>query len=328
MSIRTLALSSCLLAACLDEPALDETTQAVVEANGVSLNGVSLNGVSLNGVSLNGVSLNGVSLNGVSLNGVSLNGVSLNGVSLNGVSLNGSSLTGVRSDTGTSLTVDAVGTIMRGILSNGSLIRLRIDSATMLADTNADVWTYGVSYASDLGFQPLCGDSSISALAISGTWNTQSGVTGGGAYAPSTTTFTFACRGRSIAKCVELGYKPWQNRTNELASCVRLLRGDYCGNGTPYTTSGLAVNLSDNVDVQADTESWVAEAEWTPNGARCVSTTYATRFYESGFTLPCMTRRYSTTGCAQQGFPTGVYLISEVPPETLSSEPFQVIPIN
>src|SRR5687768_10657652 len=233
MMVKSLLAASLVAAACVDDVDVQDVSQAVVESNGVSLNGVSLNGVSLNGVSLNGVSLNGVSLNGVSLNGVSLNGVSLNGVSLNGVSLNGTSLTGVRSDTGELLSVGAVGTTLTGLLSSGNALALHVESASLLP---AGWWAYGITYDSDLGRLPLCGDPGITALAVPGTWNTQSGVVGGGAYTPSTTQFTFACRGRSIAKCVELGYGSTAHAT-QLATCVRILRGDYRGDGTTDTTN-------------------------------------------------------------------------------------------
>jgi hypothetical protein len=297
--IGTLGLAGLAFAGCVtDEPEIGETSQGVELGNGVSLNGVSLNGVSLNGVSLNGVSLNGVSLNGVSLNGVSLNGVSLNGVSLNGATLTGSTWTGT--------------------LSTGASLSLRIDSVTQGSGTNSDVGMYGISYQGDTGWTTLCGvdalGAPILALAVPGVWNTQSGVAGGGAYTASATQFTLACRAKTIAKCVELGYKTWKGNTSQLTSCVRLLRGDYCGDGTPGTVTGTAVNLYDNVGIQADTVAWVIDAEWTPNGARCVSTKGEARFELPGVAQPvCVTTNAlkETKDCGTS-FAKGAVLIDEV----------------
>src|SRR5689334_207588 len=204
MNTRLIAITVLGMAGCMDATEdFDETIQEVVSSNGVSLNGVALNGVSLNGVSLNGVSLNGTSLSGVTSGGTTTTGAS-------------------------------VGSQLNASLSNGATLKLRIDSAATLAAPNADLWSYGVSYYADGGWKPLCG-TGVGALAVAGTWDTRAGVAGGGAYTASSTTFTFACRAKTIAKCVELGYKTTLGRTPQLVSCVRMLRGDYCGNGTAGT---------------------------------------------------------------------------------------------
>ncbi|MDQ3369238.1 MAG: ADYC domain-containing protein [Myxococcota bacterium] len=295
-------LSSSLLVACaIDDPAVEseaETEQASVSSNGVSLNGVSLNGVSLNGVSLNGVSLNGVSLNGVSLNGVSLNGVSLNGTSL----------TGTNTSTGQQLTASSVGSILVATLSSGATLKLRIDSASTLAAPNTNVWSYGITYSSDSGWQPLCGDPAVRALQVMGTWAEN------GTHSASSTNFTFACRGASVAKCVEMGYKT-STTTNHMLACVRLLRGDFCGTGVAYTVTGNAVNLYDSLGIQKDTEAWGAEAEWNPNGARCISQARHTRFYDTGVRPPCVVSGAlpMLTGCGTSGFRNSTLIISELP---------------
>jgi hypothetical protein len=321
--MKTFLCAATLLAACTD-PTIDEgtTDQEVVAANGVSLNGVSLNGVSLNGVSLNGVSLNGVSLNGVSLNGVSLNGVSLNGVSLNGVSLNGTSLSGTRSDTGDALTVPIAGTTLVGVLSNGDTLALHVQGAASLTGANSDLTAYAITYDSDLGQLPLC-DGANEALAVAGTWNTEAGVPGGGAY--SATDMTLACRNKTIAKCVELGYKQSTGHQPQLESCVRALRGDYCGNGTPYTVTGHQVNLFDDVGVQTDSALWMPEAEWTPQGARCISFNATTRFAENGLSPTCLkgsNSLKSKSDCGSVGFTKGAVIISELPPITAKAVKF------
>jgi hypothetical protein len=251
-----------------DEEMLSAVTASAISQNGVSLNGMSLNGMSLNGVSLNGMSLNAMSLNGMSLNGMSLNGMSLNGSELVGFGADGRALGGA----------DLIGTRMEGILSSGDLLVLRIDSAQLLPGPS-EVWAYGVSYGLADGTWPsLCGATDgvpVLALALAGVWNGQSGVVGGGAWSESSTSFTFGCRGAALAKCVELGYEPWQSiadvslHDHHLA-CVRMIRADYCGDGTAWTTDGIQINLYDDVGIQEDAANWKIDAEWLPSGARCI----------------------------------------------------------
>jgi hypothetical protein len=266
---------------------VSEVSQEVDSFNGTSLNGTSLNGTSLNGTSLNGTSLNGTSLNGTSLNGTSLNGTSLNGTSLNGTSLNGSTWTGTA--------------------SNGATIPLRIDSAERGPAPNDDVWFYGVSYkTADGGWTPLCDSTSEGqAIAVSGVWGESASYTG------SSTQFTWACRHKTIAKCVELGYKTWDGFATQLASCVRLLRADYCGDGSSYTLNGTLLNLYDNVGVQTDSEGWQLEAGWTPDGAICRSGGGDTRFKILGTGTPACFKTIPNGGC---GFASGAVLLDELSP--------------
>jgi ADYC domain len=190
---------------------------------------------------------------------------------------------------------------------------LRIDSAAKLPAPNADLWAYVISYSADGGWKPLCG-AGIAALAVPGTWDTRSAVIGGGAYSSSTTAFTFACRATTIAKCVEMGYKATLGRTNQLLTCVRLLRGDYCGTGATHTINGNQVNLYDGIGVQADTMAWTIEGEWTPYGARCISTKSNTRFASSSLPKPvCIGVTVSVAAtCGTQGF-TNAVIIDEIP---------------
>jgi hypothetical protein len=281
-----------LLVACVVEEAPDDEAEtAEVEQEGKSLNGTSLNGTSLNGTSLNGTSLNGTSLNGTSLNGTSLSGAKLSAVSTSGPPLAGSTV---------------VGSTWTGTTASGATITLRIDSAQQGSGSSSDLWFYKVSYQTQTGWQPLCGTDL--AVPVAGVWSTTTAT-----YAASSTQFTFACRNRTIAKCVELGYKTWKGYSNQLASCVRMLRGDYCGNGVAYTQDGTQLNLYDNVGVQADTQSlWLLEAEWGPNGARCVTDLVInTRFLLRKLAIPtCVTSLLSLT-CGK--FRTGTYLIDELP---------------
>jgi len=297
------ATSALLFGACVasSEPQTSSVDQDLVGDNGVSINGVSINGVSINGVSINGVSINGVSINGVSINGVSINGVSINGVSINGVSINGNALSAETTDGQVLTGTDFVGALLGATLSDGTAITLRVDSATTLEGANDDVWAYGVSVEVDDGWARLCGDdvdgSPKLAIPVQGTWNVVTG-----AWSDTGGEFSFACRKASVAKCVEFGYKPWLGLGDEHHACVRMLRADYCGNGTPYTVNGTPINFYDHLGIQNDEAEWPVDGEWTPNGALCLN-------HHRGLTTPtCYDELYSES-CGT--FSNGALLVNE-----------------
>ncbi len=188
-----------------------------------------------------------------------------------------------------------VGSIWTGTSSNGDSLALRIDSAESGTAPNADVWFYKVSYQTTSGWSPLCGldstNAPIKALTVPGVCGSLA------LYATSTTQFTFACSGKSIAKCVQLGYKPWRGYADLMAGCVRLLRADYCGSGIAHTVDGTLLNLYDNVGVQKDTETWRPEAEWTPYGARCINANNSARFNLTVAADPWCAQYIETTTC-------------------------------
>lgn len=265
------------------------------------------------------ISLNGISLNGVSLNGISLNGTSLNGLSITSVNVNGTSATNKPVVAGSTTappwtTAALVGSTWNATTSAGGTIKLRIDAATAGTAPNAEAWFYAVSYQTSTGWSPACGldanKAPIQAVAVAGVW----GPVGSDqtAYQASTTQFTLACRTKTIAKCFEMGYKPYKALGGQLQACVRLLRADYCGNGTAYTLDGTTLNLYDNVGVQTDTQSWLPEAEWNASGATCINSANDARWQLTQSTLPsCMASKKSAS-CGKS-FSVGTLLIDELP---------------
>ncbi|MCU0687248.1 MAG: pentapeptide repeat-containing protein [Polyangiaceae bacterium] len=280
---------------------------------------ISPNGVSLNGTSLNGASLNGTSLSGVTLNYVNLAGATLGGVPLTNVDLHATNFSGKKSGTAIS-NAGFVGATFSGILSNSSTLRLRVDSRTQLTGSNTDLYAYSISYETSSGWSPLCGldgTQPVQAMPLDGYWDQRQGVTGGGAFTNSSTRFTFACRQHVIAKCVELGYKPWKTvggvgLQNHHQACTRLLRADYCGDGKSWTVDGTSINLYDNLGVQTDSQPWTVEAEWTAAGARYVTTTTRRRYLMLGATVPaCVPAKVSATTGQSSHYSTGTLLINE-----------------
>jgi len=69
-------------------------------------------------------------------------------------------------------------------------------------------------------------------------------------------------------------YDP-QTHSDEFLSCIRALRGDYCGDGTSHTNSGTDIDVFDktlNQMTKSDCSDGRAfEASWTPAGAACIA---------------------------------------------------------
>ena len=301
------------------QPQASTTSEALETSNGSSMNGSSMNGSSMNGSSMNGVSMNGVSMNGVSMNGSSMNGVSMNGSQLVGVDARGRQLLGE----------GMVGARFVGQRSDGGTVPLRVDSATTGAGSNSDVWFYGVSYQNSAGWQPLCGldattGKPVLAVAVLGTWDSRQGVPGGGSYTYSADTISFGCHAMgAIAKCVELGYKPWKDAPDGSGSlrqhhvaCTRLIRADYCGDGQSHTINGRLIDVFDGVGVQSPSRDgllalWLLEGEWSPDGARCISPLINDRYVKANLSVPkCLLSLISLTCGAKAHFAAGPVIMN------------------
>jgi hypothetical protein len=260
----------------------------------------------------NGTSLNGTSLNGTSLNGTSLNGTTLGSISVAGKSGTGSNVTAAYSSTTTPPLAGStwVNSTWTGTASNGVSVNLKIVSGAALAAPNGEVWEYQIQYQNSAGWQPLCGldtgGAPIKAITSAGTWSTTTAT-----WASSTSSFTIACRGKAVAKCVELGYKSYKGYSNQLASCVRMLRADYCGNNISYTVDGQLVNVYDNLNIQFDTQAWTKEGAWAPTGAKCLRTGGKIRYVLLGTGTPSCAAALYTSTCGDT-FASGQYIIDEI----------------
>ena len=88
----------------------------------------------------------------------------------------------------------------------------------------------------------------------------------------------FTCTSGAIGKCVRFGYRQWTNAPDGTplaplhAACVRMLRGDYGGQGQPFTNNGMKIDLYDPLGIQTvdNLAGQAFEAGWTPAGAVCV----------------------------------------------------------
>jgi len=294
----------------------------------------------------------GESMNGRSLNGSVLNGSNLgeavqfastfiswldSGPAM--VWLDGSQLMGwsfVRRDTVSGADFD--GALFTARSDTGKHVWLRVADVIEPAAASS-AWRYAIEFRYQNDWFPMCladaltgeglngpllnGDSlneaiengdviALPSIPVSGYWNYDQGVAGGGRKIESVTRITFACTQiGAIGKCVEAGYEPWETDGVSLAAeheaCVRLLRADYCGDGTPHTVNGVLVNVYDFAGVQDDTETWGVEAEWTEDGARCI-----TGNHREAQPVACFDELYDPTCGSPADWAGGTLVVSEI----------------
>lgn len=93
--------------------------------------------------------------------------------------------------------------------------------------------------------------------------------------------FELVCTSGPQGKCVRFGYAPWRQAPDGRSmrdwfnACVRMMRGDYCGDDHPFTRDGTWIDIYDHIGVQKSDEdpSLSFEAAWSPTGAICVAHT-------------------------------------------------------
>jgi hypothetical protein len=229
---------------------------------------------------LNTLALNGANINGVRFNGVRFNGVRFNGVRFNGVSLDATTLVGTRESDGASVVgSDFIGAEIEAVLDDRSSVAVRITNVV----ARDGITYYTVKYNGGPGvWVNVCGDG-LEAIPMKGTWDAVTG-----AHSDDGGMFTFACQGAAIGKCAEWGYREWAAKAECNASgcedrdlsyfhqaCIRMVRADYCGDGVPHTRTGTAIDIWDALGIQTETvgSGMSLEAEWTVDGAACVSHT-------------------------------------------------------
>ncbi|MEZ4379836.1 MAG: ADYC domain-containing protein [Nannocystaceae bacterium] len=84
-----------------------------------------------------------------------------------------------------------------------------------------------------------------------------------GAFTANPDQFTVACRAGAIAKAASWGFTPWEYGFEVQELATRMVRADYCGDGTPHTEDGTLVQISDIYGQNAFGEpEGVDEAAW------------------------------------------------------------------
>ena len=160
----------------------------------------------------------------------------------------------------------------------GSEVRIRIaavtpdanDSAVLLHDFRIDGTDTPLCapdpYGKELGF-PLVGRTAPDGRFLEA----------------SPSVFELVCTSGAQGKCVRFGYHPWAGAPDGRSmreyynACLRMVRADYCGDGSAWTRDGTIIDIWDDQGIQkSDTQNDPAfsfEAGWKPDGAACVAHT-------------------------------------------------------
>jgi len=93
--------------------------------------------------------------------------------------------------------------------------------------------------------------------------------------------FELVCTAAPQGKCLRFGYAPWRQAPDGrplldwFNACVRMMRGDYCGDGRHFTRDGTWIDIYDRIGIQkSDADHSLSfEAAWGPGGAICVAHT-------------------------------------------------------
>lgn len=195
----------------------------------------------------------------------------VSGVGPNGPSVLGSSIGGIRTNGQALAGKSVIGTELVGLAEGGANEVVRIDSVDRGHGDDQDLLYYRVSRRGGGAWQPLCGEDQ--AIALPGAWDLRSGARGRGGWRDEPG-FFFACRGSTVAKCYELGFKPWkfERRENTILNlheaCVRAIRADYRGTGEAWTREGIQMVLSTDREAQL-AAGYQLEAAWSVDGALC-----------------------------------------------------------
>ncbi len=102
-----------------------------------------------------------------------------------------------------------------------------------------------------------------------------------GTYLRDPEEFFLTCTSGAVAKCLRLGYLPWKTHPSGVTlesyftACTRMIRADYCGDGSGHTSNGTPINVFDRLGIQTkdDDVDMHFEAAWGPEGALCVAKT-------------------------------------------------------
>jgi hypothetical protein len=170
----------------------------------------------------------------------------------------------------------APGSEIVGFDAQGHRLKFQIRSAELdRQDPERETYLYTVVYQTkNQTWQNYCratNDFAAKAIALRGTWDRS------GTYQGHENRITFSCLSGALAKCVRLGYKPWQTIQGQSLkeyhqACVRMIRADYCGDGTTHTRDGTRIDVYDRLGIQQRNEipGMSFEAAWGMDGAQSI----------------------------------------------------------
>lgn len=201
---------------------------------------------------------------------------------LTGVAVEGTRFKVTLSDGRTLMSNQLVGATLT-LAMGGGTARVRIDAIERDPEDKGGLRDEDATWLHTFSVQQA--DGSWNSLCTPGPDKRQQGfpvagiVTPDGRLAPaSPDRFEITCTSGAQGKCIRFGYKPWQTTVDgrpmrdAYNACMRMVRGDYGGDGKAYTLDGQSIDIFDHIAVQkADMDAAQDfEAGWTPDGAVCV----------------------------------------------------------
>ncbi len=145
---------------------------------------------------------------------------------------------------------DLVGVVLTVGDPAGGRLALRIDAVRPdPEDPSGETMLYALSVQDPLTgeWQNACAPDAAGVamgFPLSGIW------TPAGEHVPSSDgAFSITCTSGASAKCVRMGYKPWQTAADGTAlwayhqACTRMVRADYCGDGAAHTREGTRIDV-------------------------------------------------------------------------------------
>ncbi|HEX6143787.1 MAG TPA: ADYC domain-containing protein [Geminicoccaceae bacterium] len=158
--------------------------------------------------------------------------------------------------------------------------RLRIDGVVQAYDRlPRPLYDVSVRASPDAPWRTLCPpdrSGRTTAIPIPGRWGAD-----GGFELVAAPGFSLSCTASVEARCVRLGYAPWQLAPDGSSlepyhqACVHMVQADYCGDGEAGPAREVAFEVFDRaginpVDGEGD-PAGTPEALWGPEGAVCVA---------------------------------------------------------
>jgi hypothetical protein len=201
-----------------------------------------------------------------------------------------------------------VGAVL-AIANGGQTIRVRIAGVDPDAiDPQGEILLYDFRLVTPRGEEPLCApdpDGRRVGFPLAGR-SDPAGILS----SSDGSIFELVCTSGAQGKCARLGYAPWRRAPDGRPmidwynACVRLLRGDYCGDGRPFTRDGTLVDIYDRLGIHgSDADPRMAfEAAWGPEGAVCVARTRLPDIIDlEGLrrTCPRLARRLGHAACSE-----------------------------
>ncbi len=174
------------------------------------------------------------------------------------------------------------GTEFTIINSKGTKINLQIRDVELdPEDPEQEIYLYQVFYKVEGNeewrslCQPAYNDKVGRAVILSSLWDKKTKD-----FLGSNNSLPFYCTSGNVGKCLRMGYKPWkevngQSLQDYYQACIRMMKADYCGDGTPHTRNGIRVEVYDVLGIQnrIDVPELTFEAAWNKDGAVCLNKT-------------------------------------------------------